>query len=70
MKNTNTLGLLCLCLVLSSCANTDWTRNVYEGIRQTQKVNVPPSAPRTSSAGLPNYDEYQAERGALQSEKK
>jgi hypothetical protein len=54
---------LLLGLSLAGCA-TDWSRNVYEGIRQRQDAVPDPVAtpPKTQQ---PDYEQYRRERDAL-----
>jgi hypothetical protein len=51
-------------LALAGCAGTDWSRNLYEGIRQQQKTKADPHAAQPAVA-QPDYETYRRERDAL-----
>lgn len=53
-----------LLLTLAGCAGTDWSRNLYEGVRQQQSAVPDPKATQPA-ATQPDYDVYQREREAL-----
>ncbi len=53
-----------LLLTLAGCAGTDWSRNLYEGVRQQQSAVPDPKAAQPAAA-QPDYDVYQREREAL-----
>lgn len=48
-----------LVTLLAGCA-TDWSRNVYEGVRQSQQ-SLPDSA-AAQPAAQPDYERYKRER--------
>jgi len=55
----------CLALAtLAGCAGTDWSRNIYEGIRNQREVKPDPTAAQPP-APQPDYDQYRRERDAL-----
>ena len=61
------MKLLAACLALltlAGCTGTDWSRNIYEGIRNQREVEPDPTAPQ-SPAAQPDYDKYKRERDAL-----
>ncbi len=58
------LPLLMLMLTLAGCAGSDWSRNLYEGVRQQQSAVPDPKATQPAAA-QPDYDAYQREREAL-----
>ena len=47
-----------LVCVLAGCAGTDWSRNVYEGVRQRQQSEPDAGA----KPPLPDYERYRRER--------
>lgn len=50
-------------LLLSGCAGQDWSRNVYEGLRQRPDTG---SDPRVQPAPtMPDYETYRRERQSL-----
>jgi hypothetical protein len=53
-----------LLLLLGGCAGTDWSRNVYEGIRQQRETKPDPTAAQPP-APQPDYEQYKRERDAL-----
>lgn len=46
-------------LLLAGCAGQDWSRNVYEGVRQRQEALADPADKPAPS--LPEYDHYRRE---------
>lgn len=54
-------------LVLTGCAGTDWSRNLYEGIRQQQEA-VPSPTTTQPATHNPDYEQYRREREALKDE--
>ena len=59
------LGLAAL--GLAGCAGQDWSRNIYEGVRQSQGAAGDPNRPSPSMdpAAMPEYERYRREREAL-----
>jgi hypothetical protein len=55
-----------LALTLSGCGGTDWSRNLYEGVRQ-QETAVPDPKAAQPAAPQPEYEVYQRERERLKS---
>jgi hypothetical protein len=53
-----------LAMSLAGCT-TDWSHNVYEGVRQRQQ-SVPDPA-TTQPVTAPDYEQYKRERDALKS---
>lgn len=64
-----TLGLMALCVNLCACSGMDWSRNLYEGIRQSQKNTPVQSETPAQKQDLPNYDRYESERERLKQQK-
>lgn len=60
MKTSLTLLLI---LGISGCA-TDWSRNLYEGVRQ-QRQAVPDPTDAQPASRNPDYEQYRREREAL-----
>jgi hypothetical protein len=57
--------IVCFTLfALAGCAGTDWSRNLYEGIRQQQETKTDPRAAQPAVA-QPDYETYRRERDAL-----
>ena len=65
--NHRTLPAALLLAALSGCAGTDWSRNLYEGIRNQREVAPDPTAAQPA-APQPDYDRYKRERDALKGE--
>jgi len=57
--------MLLTAMLLAGCADTNWSRNVYEGVRQQRQVSPDPSAPPPTPA--PDYEQYKRERETLKS---
>jgi hypothetical protein len=55
-----------LALTLVGCSGTDWSRNLYEGVRQQQTAVPDPKAAQPATS-QPEYDVYQRERERLKS---
>jgi hypothetical protein len=55
--------ILLLFLGIGGCA-TDWSRNLYEGVRQQREVVPDPTAAQPASRN-PDYEQYRREREAL-----
>ena len=55
--------LLLLILGISGCA-TDWSRNLYEGMRQQREAVPDPTATQPAPRN-PDYEQYRRERDAL-----
>lgn len=60
MKTTLVLLLI---LDIGGCA-TDWSRNLYEGIRQVREVESDLTAAQPASRN-PDYEQYRRERETL-----
>jgi hypothetical protein len=59
----HTFALL-IALATQGCADVDWSRNIYEGQRNRQQMELPDNTrPRMNS---PDYDQYTRERERLQ----
>lgn len=52
-----------LILGLGGCA-TDWSRNLYEGVRQQREAAPEPTAAQPAARN-PDYEQYRRERDAL-----
>ena len=63
---SRTLGLL-LALALTGCADIDWTRGLYEGIRAQRQTSGDPRD-ATPLSPMPDYDSYRRECEALEIE--
>lgn len=57
---------LLVVLGLGGCADTDWSRNLYEGVRQRQQAVPDPAA--TQPAAQPDFEEYKRERDKLKTQ--
>jgi hypothetical protein len=53
-------------VLLAGCADTDWSRNVYEGVRQRQQAVPDPTA--VQPPAQPDYQQYKRERDKLKPE--
>jgi hypothetical protein len=61
------LIVTCFVLVsLTGCAGNNWSRNIYEGIRQQQETTTDPRANQPIDP-QPDYEKYRRERDALTS---
>lgn len=59
-----TLLLPVLLMTLAGCTGTDWSRNLYEGIRQQQSAVPDPKAAQPAPV-QPEYGVYQRAREQL-----
>ncbi len=62
------LLMLLSAMLLAGCADTNWSRNIYEGVRQQRQVSPDPSA--APPAPAPEYEQYKREREKLKTELK
>ncbi len=63
----NRLVVATLGLVLSGCAGTDWSRNLYQGMQHQREVSPAPTDTQPAARN-PDYDQYRREREALKDE--
>lgn len=49
---------------IGGCADTDWSRNLYEGVRQRQQAVPDPAA--AQPVAQPDFEAYKRERDKLQ----
>jgi hypothetical protein len=63
MNQRTVLSALAL-VALAGCAGTDWSRNIYEGVRQQREAKPDPTAAQPP-APQPDYDRYRRERDVL-----
>jgi len=62
--NLRTVSAALILAFVAGCAGSDWSRNLYEGIRQRQQTLPDPAAAQPASP-QPDYDRYRRERDAL-----